>query len=263
MANRSSVFMVFPLLVGVLCMGSVPSMAQAPASETVATVVEEFVVDGNEAAFIGTDPLPLGNVPDMPADNARPSGEDLSGLIPVSPEGGPSMNLPDSDADDMILPPSSGSALPFPASASVTPWPFDKSEGTEPQLIQDAEIVTKETDEDRKKERVEITGRLAIEEHPVARRRMLRRWVLKTAEGERIPLTSNYELLSAVKKAGIPDETVKVTGRWTVSSAEPRLKYLTAERFDAVASSTAIHEASGTATVASTSVDVASDTAEQ
>ncbi|MBP7635533.1 hypothetical protein KBA41_15295, partial [Candidatus Ozemobacteraceae bacterium] len=155
------------------------------------------------------------------------------------------------------------SGAPFPAKASETrpPWPFDKTEGMEPLLISDAEIVSTPSDAERKESMAELTGRLAIEEHPIARRKILRRWVLKTDTGDRVPLTLNFQLLSAVKKPGIPDESVKIVGKWTTSASEPRLKYLTADRIEMVAptGSGTSDIASGTSNVATGTSDIASE----
>lgn len=234
--------------------GAIPVAAQTAQTPAAS---EELVVDGNEAAFIGTEPAALLPSSDIPDDVVRPSAEDLSNLIPVTPGNGPSINLPDDDTDvgDLILPPATGTPVPTQASSTRPPWPFDKAEGLEPLLISDAEIVSTPSDAERKESMAELTGRLAIEEHHVARRKILRRWVLKTPSGERIPLTLNFQLLSAVKKPGIPDETVKITGKWTTSASEPRLRYLTADRIETVAPT-----GSGTPDIASGTPDIASST---
>lgn len=269
MGIRSIVFAGFLVCATILSMSPAPATAQASVTEQASAATGELIVVGNEAAFLGSDPIPLEIASDVVPGISRPSAEDLSGLLPVVPDGPPSMNVPDSDAEGMILPPASGAAVSMPASSPVPPWPFEKSDGPGPLLIQDAEIVSTGPSGDQKESRAELIGRLAIEEHHVARRKMLRRWVLKTVEGERIPLTSNFQLLSAVKKAGIPDETVKVTGKWTTSTADPRLKYFTGDRFETVGTqttdissmSTSLPVGSGTTSVASATTSVTSDTA--
>ncbi len=236
---------------GILCAGFVPAGAQMALREQASATTEEFIVNGTEAAFIGSDPVSMDAASAVRQEIVRPSAEDLSGLLPVPPDDKPSMKLPDSDVDSLILPPSSDSVMVPPASSPVPPWPFDKSEGIESRLIRDAEIVSTDSEDDRNKSRAEIIGRLVIEEQPVSRRKMLRRWVLKTEAGDRIPLTSNYQLLSSVKKPGIPDEPIKITGRWISSPTEPRLKYFTGDRFE-------VASASGTVSVtASSSVSAA------
>lgn len=252
-------------------LGGIPVAAQTPSQTSTASVLEELIVDGKEAAFIGSEPAAILPSSDIPDDIGRPSADDLSNLIPVTPGNAPSISLPDvdTDVDDMIIPPATGTPVPAQASQTLPPWPFDKMEGIAPLLISDAEVVSTGSDAERTESMTELTGRLAIEEHPVARRKMLRRWVLKTDSGERVPLTLNFQLLSAVKKPGIPDETVKVTGKWTTSASEPRLKYLTADRIETVApmgsgtsdiASGASEIASGASDIATGSVDVGSTT---
>ncbi len=264
MGTRSTAVVSILVLAFLHGLGNSSVSAQTASQTPAASTTEELVVDGKEAAFIGSEPAALLQPSDIPDGTERPSAEDLSNLIPVTPGNEPSINLPDVDTDvgDLIISPASGTPVPAQASATRPPWPFDKMEGMDPLLINDAEIVSTGSEAERKESMAELTGRLAIEEHPVARRKMLRRWVLKTASGDRIPLTLNFQLLSAVKKPGIPDETVKIVGKWTTSASEPRLKYLTADRIETVAptGSGTTDIASGTQEIASGSSDIASGT---
>lgn len=259
MGTRSTSVASFLVLACLQGLGAIPVSAQTASQTPAASAHEELVVDGKEAAFIGSEPAALLPPSDIPDDTGRPSAEDLSNLIPVAPGNEPSISLPDvdTDVDDLIIPPATGTPVPAQASSTRPPWPFDKTEGMEPLLISDAEIVSMASDAERKESMAELTGRLAIEEHPVARRKILRRWVLKTASGERIPLTLNFQLLSAVKKPGIPDEIVKIVGKWTTSASEPRLKYLTADRIEMVAPT-----GSGTSDIASGASDIVSGTSD-
>lgn len=259
MGTRSTSVASFLVLACLQGLGAIPVSAQTASQTPAASEQEELVVDGKEAAFIGSEPAALLPPSDIPDDTGRPSAEDLSNLIPVAPGNEPSIRLPDvdTDVDDLIIPPATGTPVPAQASSTRPPWPFDKTEGMEPLLISDAEIVSMASDAERKESMAELTGRLAIEEHPVARRKILRRWVLKTASGERIPLTLNFQLLSAVKKPGIPDEIVKIVGKWTTSASEPRLKYLTADRIEMVAPT-----GSGTSDIASGASDIVSGTSD-
>ena len=259
MGTRSTSVASFLVLACLQGLGAIPVSAQTASQTPAASEQEELVVDGKEAAFIGSEPAALLPPSDIPDDTGRPSAEDLSNLIPVAPGNEPSIRLPDvdTDVDDLIIPPATGTPVPAQASSTRPPWPFDKTEGMEPLLISDAEIVSMASDAERKESMAELTGRLAIEEHHVARRKILRRWVLKTASGERIPLTLNFQLLSAVKKPGIPDEIVKIVGKWTTSASEPRLKYLTADRIEMVAPT-----GSGTSDIASGASDIVSGTSD-
>lgn len=257
MGTRSTAVASFLVLAFLHGLGAISASAQTASQTPAASAPEELVIDGKEAAFIGSEPAALPPSSDIPNDIERPSAEDLSNLIPVTPGNGPSITLPDVDTDvvNLIIPPATGTPIPSQSSATRSPWPFDKAGGMEPLLIKDAEIVSAGSEAERKESMAECTGRLAIEEHPVARRKMLRRWILNTASGDRIPLTLNFQLLSAVKKPGIPDETVKIVGKWTTSASEPRLKYLTADRIETVAPT-----GSGTSDIASGTPDIASET---
>ncbi len=259
MGTRSTSVASFLVLACLQGLGAIPVSAQTASQTPAASAHEELVVDGKEAAFIGSEPAALLPPSDIPDDIGRPSAEDISNLIPEAPGNEPSISLPDVDNDigDLIIPPATGSPVPAQASSTRPPWPFEKMEGMEPLLISDAEIVSMASDAERKESMAELTGRLAIEEHHVARRKILRRWVLKTASGDRIPLTLNFQLLSAVKKPGIPDEIVKIVGKWTTSASEPRLKYLTADRIEMVAPT-----GSGTSDIASGASDIVSGTSD-
>ncbi|MBP7635688.1 hypothetical protein KBA41_16110, partial [Candidatus Ozemobacteraceae bacterium] len=110
MGTRSSAVASILVLACLQVLGAIPVSAQSASQTSAASAPQELVVDGKEAAFFGSEPaalLPLSNIPD---DIPRPSAEDLSHLIPVTPGNGPSITLPDVDTDvgDLIIPPASG-----------------------------------------------------------------------------------------------------------------------------------------------------------
>ncbi|MFZ2959996.1 MAG: hypothetical protein WA705_24205 [Candidatus Ozemobacteraceae bacterium] len=74
-----------------------------------------------------------------------------------------------------------------------------------------------------------LIGRLIPEEQPVARRRFFRRWAIETDNGNRFPLTSTLQLLTAVKQPGILDGNVRATGKWVQAVSEERLKFFNVE----------------------------------
>ncbi|HEY9072221.1 MAG TPA: hypothetical protein VIV61_18315 [Candidatus Ozemobacteraceae bacterium] len=241
--------------------GFCPAQEPSP-GPLAATLSQEITVVGDDAAFVGSEPAQL--VPHMPETLTippirRPTADDLSGLIPLLPDGSAPIELPDTEAGAMILPPVPGSALPAEIASAVPPWPFEKLDGIEIALIKGAEIVSSGETAAAEEQSAILLGRLAIEEHYVARKRSFRRWVLKTDEGDRIPLTSNFTLLSAVKAPGMADERVKATGKWVSSATDPRLKFFTADRFEAVGTmSVLLPDASGTASIASAVPSLAS-----
>jgi len=238
-----------------VCRAQEPSPFSPPASSA-----QEITVIGEDAAFAGSEPAPL--VPHEPETPSipplqRPTADDLSGLIPLLPDGSAPIELPDTEAGAMILPPVAASALPAEIASAVPPWPFEKLDGIDISLIKGAEIVPSAAAAEEKQ--AILLGYLVIEEHHVGRKRAFRRWVLKTDEGDRIPLSSNYTLLSAVKAPGIADERVKATGKWVSAAADPRLKFFTADRFEAVGTMTpSLPGASDTQGIASPALSIAS-----
>lgn len=89
-----------------------------------------------------------------------------------------------------------------------------------PGLIRDGAESFKNLENDREKEVVEFTGRIFFEQHPIGLRKNLRRWVLSTDNGKRIPLSSTLSLMKQVKGESVLDEPVKVSGRMIRSSEE-------------------------------------------
>ncbi len=110
---------------------------------------------------------------------------------------------------------------------------------------------------------VTIEGLLKIEEHPVTRRAAVRRWVLETASGTRIPLRSSLAFITELKKDGIFDQPVRLTGVWRPTPGNERLRFFAADRIEprpeggdgAIASGAA--GASGTARLSTTATATA------
>jgi len=87
----------------------------------------------------------------------------------------------------------------------------------------------KKEKQESKIERLE--GRLAVEEHLLGKKKFFRRWVIVMANGDKVPLVSNMNLLTAVKTPGILDGYVLAEGKWRNSPSNKELRFFAPERF--------------------------------
>lgn len=118
------------------------------------------------------------------------------------------------------------------SAAPVVSASGEKLSPLDPVLLLDAsdELDELAREEDEKSET--IIGLLKIEEHPIDRRLSVRRWVLETASGTRIPLKSSLAFIMALKKEGILDQPVRLTGVWRPSWGDERLRFFDANRIE-------------------------------
>ncbi len=103
---------------------------------------------------------------------------------------------------------------------------YEKADALEPQLML-AGTPAEKDGESQVSEK--ISGRIVAEKQPVARRRHINRWVLKTEDGRRIPLKSNIKLLQEVRRENILDSEVSLTGRYVRSGMNDNLRYFVVE----------------------------------
>lgn len=145
-----------------------------------------------------------------------------SGIVPVQ--------WPDSPEDPEFA---SGSQQLFSektasatSSSSELPGLFEKAEALAPALMTRGKPEDELSDVNEIKK---ITGRLAPEKQPLGRRRHLYRWVLKTDDGQRIPLKSNLKLLTEVRNEKMLDGKVNLTGHFIKSGMNEELQYFVVE----------------------------------
>lgn len=74
---------------------------------------------------------------------------------------------------------------------------------------------------------VRLEGRLVPEKQPVARRKNFIRWVLVKDDFSRIPVKSTLDFLTAIRRDGILDSRVQISGTRNISFFNPDLHYLT------------------------------------
>lgn len=104
---------------------------------------------------------------------------------------------------------------------------YEKTEALEPVLMLRGEPM-EEAGENVEKER--IRGRIVPEKRNIKRRRFMFRWVLKTDDGRRIPLKSNLQLLTLVRREDLLEGPVMLTGYFIASAINPELKYFKVEK---------------------------------
>lgn len=103
---------------------------------------------------------------------------------------------------------------------------FEKADALEPHLL----LAGTPADEEAEAQVSEkLSGRIIAEKHPLTRRRHMYRWVLKTADGLRIPLKSNIKLLQEVRRDEILDSQVNLTGKFVHSGYDDKLRYFVVE----------------------------------
>ncbi len=103
---------------------------------------------------------------------------------------------------------------------------FEKADALEPQLMLAGTPVVKGGEAQVSEK---ISGMIVAEKQPLARRRHIFRWVLKTEDGRRIPLKSNIKLLQEVRRDNILDSKVSLTGRYVSSGLNDKLRYFVME----------------------------------
>ncbi|RCK80529.1 MAG: hypothetical protein OZSIB_3275 [Candidatus Ozemobacter sibiricus] len=108
----------------------------------------------------------------------------------------------------------------------------EKAPALEPVLLLGAEEELQALARQEAEKSVTLEGYLKIEEHPIARRAAVRRWVLETASGTRIPLQSTLAFITELKKDGIFDQPVRLTGVWRPSPGNERLRFFAADRIE-------------------------------
>lgn len=108
--------------------------------------------------------------------------------------------------------------------ASVTL--YEKADALEPQLLLSG---TPADDEDESSLSEKLMGMIIAEKKPLGRRRYVYRWVLKTEDGQRIPLKSNMKLLQEVRRENVLDSEVALTGRFIDSGFDEHLRYFVVE----------------------------------
>lgn len=104
---------------------------------------------------------------------------------------------------------------------------YEKVDALEPVLMLRGNPVV-EAGENIKKER--IRGRIIPEKRNIKRRRFMFRWVLQTEDGRRIPLKSNLQLLTLVRKEELLDGPAMLTGYFVASAINPELQYFNVEK---------------------------------
>lgn len=158
----------------------------------------EVVVEGNE-------------INEMPATEQVVNQEEI---IPVS--------WPDSDEDPEFA--SGSPRLQNTASSTddASQGLFEKAEALEPALMT---MGKPEDDQSDINENQKLSGTIVPEKQPLGRRKHLYRWVLKTDDGNRIPLKSNLKLLTEVRRENILDGKVTLNGRFVKSPLNKELRY--------------------------------------
>lgn len=103
---------------------------------------------------------------------------------------------------------------------------YEKAAAMEPVLMVKGAPVDEMSDIDSIEK---ISGKLVPEKKPLGRRRSVYRWVLKSADGRRIPLKSNLKLLQEVKREKLLDGFVTITGKFVQSGFSGDLRYFIVE----------------------------------
>ncbi len=149
---------------------------------------------------------------------------------------------PESDQDPEFAP---AALRPADTAASEPAGLFEKTAALEPALMTRGKPDDAEDDPTKT---LKISGTLVPEKHPVGRRRQLDRWVLKTDDGQRIPLKSNLKLLTEVRRENLLDGRVTLNGRYIRSGLNESLRYFAVES----AVSAGKDDASGSADIGKT-----------
>lgn len=103
---------------------------------------------------------------------------------------------------------------------------YEKADALEPLLMLAGTPADDEADAQLSEK---VSGKIIAEKKPVARRRHVYRWVLKTEDGRRIPLKSNIKLLQEVRRENVLDSEVSLTGYYVTSGFNDKLRYFVVE----------------------------------
>ncbi len=103
---------------------------------------------------------------------------------------------------------------------------YEKADALEPVLMVKGAPVDEVSDIDSI---AKISGKIVPEKKPLGGRRNVYRWVLKTADQQRIPLKSNLKLLQEVKREKLLDGFVTLTGKFVQSGFSKELRYFVVE----------------------------------
>lgn len=103
---------------------------------------------------------------------------------------------------------------------------YEKADSLQPVLMVRGAPVDEVSDADSI---AKLSGKIVPEQKPLGRRRNLYRWVLKTADQQRIPLKSNLKLLQEVKREKLLDGFVTLTGKFVQSGFSKDLRYFVVE----------------------------------
>lgn len=154
-------------------------------------------------------------VPAGPSADFQNTPANIEEIVPVS--------WPETDQDPEFA---SATAQPGNGKGSESVRLYEKSDPLEPALM----TMGKPADvEDDPTKVLKISGMLVPEKHPVGRRRQLDRWVLKTDDGQRIPLKSNLKLLTEVRRENLLDGRVVLSGHYIRSGLNESLRYFAVE----------------------------------
>ncbi|MFZ5949377.1 MAG: hypothetical protein ACOYXC_01630, partial [Candidatus Rifleibacteriota bacterium] len=104
---------------------------------------------------------------------------------------------------------------------------YEKAQSLEPSLMLRGKPVEEVCEADA---RQRLKGKIVPEKHQIARRRHMLRWVLQTEDHQRIPLKSNLQLLTIVRKEDLLDGPVMLTGYFVKSGFNENLQYFNVEK---------------------------------
>lgn len=103
---------------------------------------------------------------------------------------------------------------------------YEKADALQPVLMVKGAPIDEVSDVDSI---AKISGKIVPEKKPLGGRRNVYRWVLKTADRQRIPLKSNLKLLQEVKREKLLDGFVTLTGKFVQSGFSKELRYFVVE----------------------------------
>jgi hypothetical protein len=182
------------------------------ASATQVASDSQIVSDTEEELPLDTDPLPDEVIGEYAVDDS----ESASGteFIVVS------------EVEDISDPTTGVASATDAQSEEPVEKLYEKADALEPQLMIAG---TPAEEESATQVSEKLNGRIIAEKHPLNRRRHMYRWVLKTADGLRIPLKSNIKLLQEVRRDEVLDSAVSATGRFIQSGFNDNLRYFVVE----------------------------------
>ncbi|MEW6710088.1 MAG: hypothetical protein AB1403_09735, partial [Candidatus Riflebacteria bacterium] len=104
---------------------------------------------------------------------------------------------------------------------------YEKAEPMEPSLMLRGKPIEEVCEADA---RQRLKGKIVPEKQQINRRRHMLRWVLQTEDRRRIPLKSNLQLLTIVRKEDLLDGPVMLTGYFVKSGFNENLQYFNVEK---------------------------------